>query len=48
MQQIELNIEDINTDNKEERKLYSNFIYSIGNENTRNQMSEILYEVFRC
>ena len=23
----ELNIEDINTDDKEERKLYSNFIY---------------------
>ena len=30
-----LNIEDINTDNNEERKLYSNFIYSIGNKNTR-------------
>ena len=38
----ELNIEDVNTDNKEERKLYSNFIYSIGNENTRNCISNVL------
>jgi hypothetical protein len=38
MQQIELNIEGFNSNNsnnKEEMKLYSNFIYAIKTENTR-------------